>query len=187
MEENKKELKIAPPWIQYVNKLIALFGVDPEVKIEYDNDEPSVKLLVTHPRIADALTQLLPAEKEFGNVTLKIAVVPANLGSGRASLFKDAFEGSPALNDIQTVTGAFSNPVTYMIFDKKVVQYYNDDLGDLYGNRSTLYEELAKEIFDDTEGVFFCTDVIEKPVAVQKPRTLTVFDRVFDGEGKNND
>ena len=171
-------MKIAPPWIQYVNKLIALFGRDPEIKMEYDNDGVEVKIRVTNQRKADALTQLLPPAKEFGSVALKITVIPANLGAGTASLFKDAFHGNPAMNDMQTVTGAFTNPVTYMIFDKKVVQYYNDDLGDLYGNRSTLYEDLAREIFESHDGVFFCTDIEEKLEEIPKARTNTVFDHV---------
>ena len=108
---NKSVLKMAPPWIQYVNKITALFGRDPEVLIDYDNDEVELKLRVTNPRKADALIQLLPPTREFGGVQLKITVIPANLKSTEASLFKDAFYGNPAVSDFvtksteQTITG----------------------------------------------------------------------------------
>lgn len=58
--------------------------------------------------------------------------------------------------------GIFSNPITYIVFKNKVVQFWNDDLSDIYGNRSTLYQDIAKEIFGESSGIFFCTDKEEK-------------------------
>jgi hypothetical protein len=51
-----------------------------------------------------------------------------------------------------------TNPITYVIFKKEVVQYYDDNLGDAHGNRTTLYEQIANQIFEDREGIYFCTD-----------------------------
>ena len=61
------------------------------------------------------------------------------------------------------------NPITYVVFVNEVVQYFNDDLGDVYGQCSTLYQEIAKDVFGETEGVFFCTDVEEPVYALGKP------------------
>lgn len=41
----------------------------------------------------------------------------------------------------------------------KVVQYFNDDLGDAHGVCSTLYQEIAKDVFGEHEGIFFCTNL----------------------------
>ena len=154
--ENK--LKIAPPWIQYVNALNAMFEKDPAVKIVYDNESVSVSLYVTGEAKANALAGLLPSKKEFGNVTLTISVVPANEES-TIKLFRDAFYGNEAVNEIWTTQEAFgSNPLTYVIFAKEVVQYFNDNLGDANGNKSTLYENIARELFENHEGIYFCTD-----------------------------
>ena len=109
---------------------------------------------------ADALTQLLPTEKSFGSVTVKIKVIPANrLGDQKAQLFQKAFEGNPALSHIDTITDVFSTPINYVVFRKEVVQFFVDDLGAMGGFRSTLYQDIAKHVFGEIPGVFFCTDI----------------------------
>jgi hypothetical protein len=155
-------IKMAPPWVTYANVLMAMFEKDPDIKVTYDNENLGVKLYVNGSAKADALVKLLPAEKAFGNVTLKISVVPANDNpDDMVKLFRDAFFGNEAVADIWTAPMEVtqSNPLTYVIFRKEVVQYYNDDLSDAHGNRNTLYQEIAKEIFEDHQGIFFCTDV----------------------------
>lgn len=156
--ENAK-IKLAPPWIEYVNKLTALFAKDPSIKIVYDNGENEVKLYVDGQAKADALTQLLPATKEFGNVVLKITVVPANKLKSVIDLYRAAFDGNDAFVESWTAQGVFTNPITYIIFKKEVVQFYNDNLGDAHGNMSTLYQDIAKDIFENKDGIYFCTDV----------------------------
>lgn len=150
--------KLAPPWIQYVNKLLALFGNDPEIKMEYDNDKVNLKIRVANEIKADAITQLLPVEKKFGNVALTIDVIPANELKTEASLFQNAFNGNPVFSYVFPVEGAFSNPITYVCFKRRIVQYYDDNLGDPHGNTTTLCQTIADEVFGDRKGVFFCTD-----------------------------
>ena len=153
------KVTLTTPWAEYYNELEALFAEDPDVKIAYDNDEYTVKIFVDGTAKADALAQLLPTEKAFGNVTLTIIVVPANESPTRASLIRDAFMGNEALSYIQSIEGIMSNPMTFVVFKNKVVQYFNDDLGDINGMRSTLYQDIAKEIIGQEGGIFFCTDL----------------------------
>lgn len=152
------KMKISPPWIQYVNKLRALFGRDEEIKINYNNDDVEVKLMVENSEKANALTQLLPTSVNFGNVVLKVTVVPANCKGAYKDLFEIAFDGNPAFKYMETVDNVFTNPISYVVFAKEVVQYYNDDMSDIHGVRSTLYETLAEEIFEGAQGIYFCTD-----------------------------
>lgn len=161
MEETN--VKLAPPWIQYVNALEAMFGKDPEIQLVYSNDDVTVTLRVDNQAKADALVELLPDVKVFGNVTLKIRIVPGNTEMTKAQLIRTAFGGNPALHQVITISEIpgmmLSNPITYVIFEKEVVQYYNDNLNDAHGNRTTLYEEIARELFPETGGeLFFCTD-----------------------------
>ena len=88
-----------------------------------------------------------------------------------ADLFKAAFEGNPALSYIHTVEGPFAFNATYIVFKNKVVQFFNDSLDDVNGMKSTLYQEIAKEIFGDNVGIYFCTDApeIELENSVGKP------------------
>lgn len=152
-----KTVKISPPWIQYVNKINALFDRDKEVKLIYDNDNVELKLFVDDNDKAEAIAAILPSEKKFGNVTLKITVLPSNTDNSVSSVFVKAFKGNPVLKDVTVISDAFTNPVTYCVFEKTVVQYYDDNLGDPYGLKSTLYQDIANEIFEKHDGVLFCT------------------------------
>ena len=156
-----KSLKLSSPWVNYHNAVKALFGEDKDVKIKFDENNLDLKLFVSGKKKADAISKLLPTGKTFGNVTLKITVIPENLEAIEkpADVFEAAFEGNPVLSDTVTISGVYENPVTYIVFDKRVVQYWNDNLGDPHGNRSTLYETLAEEVFDSSvsKACQYCT------------------------------
>jgi len=51
--------------------------------------------------------------------------------------------------------------MNHVVFENKVVQYFNDQLDDPYGVKSALYEDLARDVFEDSEGVFFNTQVVD--------------------------
>lgn len=158
-EDVLDSMKIAPPWIQYVNKLKALFAEDKQVRVEYNDDSRVVKLYVDDFAKSDALYLLLPSYVKFGDVELEIEVIPANgANMDYASLFAAAFKNNPAVADMITIGDVFANPLTYIMFKKEVVQFYNDDLSDPHGNCSTLYQNIADEIFKEHDGVFFCTN-----------------------------
>ena len=46
-----------------------------------------------------------------------------------------------------------------MVFQNKVVQYFSDNMQDINGFTSTLYQEIAKELFGVDGGLYFCTDL----------------------------
>ena len=156
------KLGLVSPWVDYYRKLEALFAEDPGVKVLLDNKNVAVKILVEDADKAAALETLLPNEVTFGNVTVKVIVVPANpkLSAGKIDLVAKAFEGNDAVAGVFSIDRIFSNTMNYVVFKPKVVQYFNDDLSDAHGIRSTLYQELAKEVFGEDGGVFFCTDVV---------------------------
>lgn len=164
-------IRKSAPWVDYYYELEAMFKEDPEVKVVYDEDNYEVKLFVDSMTKANALAELLPMEKKFGNVTMQVVIIPANkkLDGVRVSVWRAVFEGNPIVNKIETVEGIFTNPITYIVFRKDVVQYFNDDLGDYYGQCSTLYQEIAKDIFEEHEGVFFCTDKYVNAASLEIP------------------
>lgn len=166
MEQNTTP-RLSPPWVTYVKQLTALFGQDPNIRIEDDADNFEVKLFVRGQSKADALTQLLPSKKEFGNVILRITVVPDNTLGGKfqPDLFEDAFKGNPAFDSVIEMPMPFSsNPTAFVLFKPEVVQFFNDDISDPYGNATTLYQNLAEEIFTGNhDGIFFSTSPIKPP------------------------
>ena len=160
-------LRKSSPWIIFYRELQELFRYDDEVKVIYDDNPDEalyeVRLYVETTAKADALEKLLPMEKVFGNVTLSIKVIPANnLAHTNVPLYEAAFEGNEALSYIKTVGGGIlSNDITYVVFKNQVVQYFSDDLSDPHGLTSTLYQDIAERVFEQKEGIFFCTDIPE--------------------------
>lgn len=51
---------------------------DPDVKVLYDDDNNEIRLYVSDSDKAKALSELFPVEKTFGEVKLKITIIPAN-------------------------------------------------------------------------------------------------------------
>lgn len=157
------KFKLSAPWVMFYNEIKALFGRDPEIEVVYDEEDNDIRLYVENTEKAEALQELLPAERKFGNITVTVTVIPANkLRAKKASLFRKALQGNPAFVLEQTVEGVFTNPVSYIVFAREVVQYWIDDLGDLHGIYSTLYEDIARDVFEDPDGVFFCTEAGEE-------------------------
>lgn len=154
------KMKLSPPWITFVNKIKALFDGDPDIKFQYDEDEYSLKIFVEDAEKADALMKLLPTQKEFGNVVLKIAVIPADDEIDYLDLFRSAFKGNPNVSDITSVELPAGGLLNFVVFKKEVVQFFNDDTSDLHGVCSTLNENSAREVFGESyDTVYFCTDV----------------------------
>lgn len=157
------KMKLSPPWCTYVNKVKGLFNGDPDIKIEFDEEEYILQLFVDDDEKADALMKLLPPQKEFGNVVMKINVVPANNSTDYLELFRAAFKNNPNVVDITSVENPFGEPLNFVVFKKEVIQFYNDDISDLNGVLSTLNEMSAREVFGSSyDTVNFCTDVEPK-------------------------
>lgn len=162
---------MASPWVIYVKELEQLFKYDPEVHVVYDEDKNEVKLYVDSGILkATAIAGLLPEKKSFGSVELIITVFFANgivvheetlddLFEDNESLFTQFFTGNGCLSFVKTIRGIFTNDLTYVVFKNEVVQYFNDDLSDVYGQKSTLFQDIASHLLIDKEGVFYCTDI----------------------------
>lgn len=154
--KEEKSLGLISPWIDFYRQVQALFQEDDEVEVKFNEETCELKIYVENSIKADAISKLMPTEKTFGDITIKISVIPANVKpNDPADLIRLAFNGNPALEDILVVNSPFGE-MKYVIFAKEVVQYQNDDMGDFFGLKSTLYEDLAREVLN-TNGVYFCT------------------------------
>lgn len=153
-------MKLSAPWETYYREIKALFGSDPAIKLEYDEENKIVKMRVDGQEKADALAELLPRVKMFGNVPVRIDIIPSNFQvEKRINTYNKAFEGNPAFAYSKAVDGSHGEfAASYVVFKKKVIQFFNDDLSDVNGNCTTLYEFIAKDIFGEDSGVFFCTE-----------------------------
>lgn len=164
-------VNLSAPWIKFYREVDAMFKEDPEVNVVFDAESMELKLYVDDATKAEALEDILPIEKVFGNATVRINIIPANIGkttstyirNGRvvktpASKYAIAFSGNPVFRYEVTTEGVLPFTLRYIVFRNEVVQFFNDDLSDANGLCSTLYQEIAKDIFVSEQGVYFCTD-----------------------------
>ena len=164
----EKNLNLCSPWVNYYREIEALFGDDPDIRIEYDEDELVIKMYVEDQEKADALGEILDAERTFGNVTVTTEIIPANKPMSKLDILRKAFANNPAFSFSCTVDGAFNNPISYFVFRNKVVQYECDSLDDPYGNRSTLYQEIAKDVLGSYDGIYYATDLPDNTGTIKK-------------------
>ena len=154
-----KNVNLSPPWVTFYREINALFEQDPDVEVEFHENDNSICVYVEGQEKADAIDALLPDEKTFGNITVQIVVIPANKVMSKSDLFNVAFSGNPAFAYATAKTDdVFPKPFSYVVFKKKVVQFFNDDLRDINGNMTTLYQNIAKDVFGEDEGICFCTE-----------------------------
>lgn len=174
-------LKLSPPWVLYYKKLTALFDEDKTIRIIFDEDNMEIKIYTYLEKKSKALSFLLPNNVSFGDVDLKITVVPVNMEDDNPTfnttikkfntedittcqaaitiLFEpDTVIGNQHVKNTKLVLNPYGE-FLYVIFKKEVIQYYEDNISDFYGNKSTLCEDIAREVFKDIEGVFFCTSI----------------------------
>ena len=182
------KLGLTSPWVTFYHEVNAFFEKDSDIRVIYDEEENVISLYVDNEAKAAALTELLPMEKIFGAVTLYIKVIPANRlnvnkinklmitgNKDKGDLMATALEGNEHLARVVHITGIFNNPMTYIVFRKEVIQYFNDSLGDINGICSTLMQDIARDIFvENIEGVYFCTDT-ENPI----PSITVSTDNIF--------
>lgn len=159
MSEVKVSLGLQSPWMIYYHQVEALFSGDPDVKVSFDNDNVELTLYVNGESKADAISKLLGQEKVLGNVTVKIKVVPANLGDDPADLIRRAFEGNANVEGIYVPDNPYAMQNIYVVFAKEVVQYKSDNIASYAGVTSTLYEQIAREVIGDQVAAAYCTSI----------------------------
>ena len=154
------KVNLSAPWDELYSQFEQMFKYDDDVRVVFDEEKKHIKLYVDDFDKAEALDDLLVAEHTFGNVKVKVSVMIANEDMDLdIETLRKAFTGNGAVNFIESTGGDFALPMTYVVFKNEVVQYFNDNLGDVNGNESTLFQNIAKTLFRPLVGVHYCTDV----------------------------
>lgn len=177
--ENKKfapkivKVALQSPWVTIYNKCKAMFEKDNELIIgslqEPVDGLASFEIVSSNAEKIIALQSLINTSFFLGNIKLVIKLGVIN-GDSKEYLEKKAvndkidvdtietaFDGNDVLDNVREVKFPGGYPAIYVLFAKEVVQFYNDDITDLYGNFNGLYEDIARDIFLPLEGVFYCT------------------------------
>lgn len=154
---------LSSPWMLFYKRVVQLFEKDPHVKVTFNNDTHELKLVVSGQKKAKAIAQILPKTRKFGNVEVHTRVLcEEDKDSDSVKVLRDAFEDNDAVSRIETLTDLCEIPINYVVFKPEIVQYFSDNFGDINGVTSTIYEEIAKDLFGGTvNGTFFCTERME--------------------------
>ena len=159
---------LSAPWYNFYREVNELFKKDKQVHVVFDDEHFELNIYVENADKAAALEYLLGSERIYGEITLYIKVIPANNNLTRSyklrnntdlpTFYRNAFKGNEIVEFIEDVSTLYSNDMCFVVFKKEVVQYFTDDLGDYYGQRSTLWQDIAKDVFEKQDGIFFCTE-----------------------------
>jgi len=158
------KLTLEAPWENFNKKVKALFAGDPDITVGdvYETDGDTDFAFDIEVKKHDkyiALDRLLPGIKVYGNVTLGIVLYDEeNTATDTLGLFNTLFAGNPIVSDFKTRKDPAGVDWNYVLFAPEVVQFFDDDIGDYYGNWTGLAEDIAREVFaENSLGVNFCT------------------------------
>ena len=156
------EPKLSAPWHIFAEKMKKLFEGDKDITVTCTDDNiHMINVLVDSQDKYEALVKLLPTMKEFSNVKVLIDVVPSNKTKTKRELFETLFKDNPVFSTILTKMTPADIEATYVMFKPKVAKYYADNLSDPWGYNNELYADIAREVFDDVDGIMFSTGMEE--------------------------
>lgn len=156
-----KKVSLEAPWETYRKELYNLFKFDPEVSVEQISFVSGaiyeVVITSTNYNKLMALKKILYNEIVFGNVTLKIAFdYKAPTDEDNSQAWRDAFEGNPLFDKIETVVAPDGSNVNYAIFGRDIISFFNDDLSDYHSNKHMIVADIVKDVTSD-KSVYPCT------------------------------
>lgn len=161
---SKKNVKLSPPWTTIEKFLAQMFEGDDDITIyPMIRKEDGSREIVIESNYADkicALSELLNNEYDFGNVKLKITYRVTNkyCFTKNTDLYGtviDALASTPRVEDIKKIRNFVEDEFIVIEFAKEVIQFFNDDLQDYYGNWNGTLVDVAKKIFKSNDKILF--------------------------------
>ena len=159
-------VKLEAAWWQIYKELKIFIGDDPEVEISDmdESAEPAYRFTISSQNEAKitALSRVLINHYDMGNITLDIDFehIRNDEDATREITKYDieaAFQGNPHYVSTQVTTKGMFADLCYVIFAKEIIQFFNDDLSDLYGNENIIVADLARERCNLGQNMYFCT------------------------------
>lgn len=154
--------QVSAPWYTVHRKLKKLFKGDPEVKVspldgsvKEEDGKYTVYISCNNAEKLSAIEKLIKTEYDFGGVRMNIKFTAKDGDTEDwEKILKTAFTGNTNVTSIVAVPDLFDE-YYYVIFEDKVVQFYNDEMWDCYGNWNGLYTDIAKDVFKDNPFIKF--------------------------------
>lgn len=165
--ETKPNAYAAAPTMYY--KMKALFGPDPEMAVKYDHETSTVNIIVVDEVRADALSEMLPSEYDFGDGEVlhvringlkfehsrELDEETVNLALGQNPYFAgiESFEFS-----FTEVGREYWGVRDFLMFKNTTIPFKADNFGNPEGYCVKTPEQLATSVFE-LPGLFITTKV----------------------------
>ena len=142
---DEDEVKRLPPYALNYNRIVALFGKDPELNIsELDNENRTVTISSKNYHKLSALGKVLRSPME----QLNIKLVNEDFESEYVRTLEDVFAGNPHFDNIRVAIDAMTlDEVPIVTFKDETIQYPADNRFVPHGYETTLAETLVKQLF----------------------------------------
>lgn len=151
---------LGAPWVRYGKLIINLFTKDPSIKVITDRKEDggvyNIYIKSNECTKLAAIKKIIGEEVELGNVTIAINYEDT---SKHATIedYAEAFKDTGylvACESMETPMGNFDCP----IFAKEIIQFFNDDTIDMYGNENIVVADAVREVTKDKDyGILITT------------------------------
>ncbi|WP_336787264.1 hypothetical protein [Paenibacillus sp. MMO-177] len=152
----KARISLSPPEFTYFNEIKYSVGKDPLVKVgqleDHGDGQFGIKLFVKGIKKAKALATLIASDKIIGEISIHVKVISSGktispiartlTAKEIAGLYRIAFRTNRIFQFV-ALRSILGHTFVYPVFRIKVVQFYNDDLSDFYGN----YNNVAAFVF----------------------------------------
>lgn len=145
MNEN---LKLSPPYVIHYNKLVALFGEDPDFEISPIDDETRSCTISTENRLKYMLLEknLYSADVDDKQLGLHINLEYTGADRMGANELAALLSTNPHFHSLyEAKEGPFQ--FSSVVFKKEVLQFYNDNIFDPYIHASVLAQDMVKDLF----------------------------------------
>lgn len=152
MSENGK-VGLSSPWCEFYNLLKAFFANDRSITITDEGDEKDGKYVIdiscAKVNVLASLQKLIGTQRSYGNITVEIKYISTSDAICDEEVI-DALADTGYLFDVQEAEiplGTF----TFAIMRPKVVQFYSDDISDLYGNTNLTAQDALARLLDPSK------------------------------------
>jgi len=152
-------VKLSPPWYTFFNFVKHSVGSDRCVEVcemkEISEREFLIQVDVKDRNRAIAMATLLVPCKNFGNIDVRVEVChcgrivhPNDRCINARSLvrmFEEAFCTNDYFEYVESVR-MFGADIIFPVFEKGVIQFFNDDISDLYNNYNGVIADVFAEV-----------------------------------------
>ena len=153
---------LSPPWFTFRNELVATVGKTPGVAVsplvEVTGNKLAVDVVTDDFLRGVALASVLAPAQEFGNLTVQVNVATTTgvtytgvtpTSAEQAGLLETlALHGNPAFEKVavQPATPSGGPDEVFPVFTRTVVQFFDDNLADLYQNTNIVTAQAFRDV-----------------------------------------